>query len=396
MNPAWKIVVFFLFAIGAVAQQYSSHIPLLQKQNALQLEQQGKAAEAAAAWTAMSRAYPLEAEPYAHLGLIQSREGHYREAIPLYRKALTINANLPNLRMNLALALFKSEDLKAALPEFEECLKAAPPGSPEAQRLTILIGMSHYGLAQYAEAVPFLKDASHQEAQNLSLLLALAHSCLWSKQPQCAIDVYRQILLLDSESAEADMIAGEALNEMKDTVGATKMFRAAVAANPREPQVHFGLGYLLWTQKQYPEAVAEFQAELKSDPNHAQALVYLGDSYLQLTQSAAARSPLQKALALDPSLWIANRDLGILYFESGRKEDGLRELRKAVKMKPDEVSVHWQLARALRDMGRKEEAKIEFDKASKLNRAADDDLYKKIANGQRGQGNSEPAAPSVH
>jgi hypothetical protein len=33
-------------------------------------------------------------------------------------------------------------------------------------------------------------------------------------------------------------------------------------------------------------------------------------------------------------------------------------------------------------MGRKEEAKAEFDKASTLNKAADQELYKKIAAGQ--------------
>ncbi len=105
--------------------------------------------------------------------------------------------------------------------------------------------------------------------RNLPLRLALAHSCLWTKQNQCVMDVYREILNLDAESAEADMLAGEALDDMKDNEGSTKMFRAAVKANPKEPNVHFGLGYLLWTQKQYPEAATEFQAELANDPAHA-------------------------------------------------------------------------------------------------------------------------------
>ena len=41
------------------------------------------------------------------------------------------------------------------------------------------------------------------------------------------------------------MLAGEALDEMKDKAGATQQFRAAVKADPKEPNVHFGLGYLL-------------------------------------------------------------------------------------------------------------------------------------------------------
>ena len=56
---------------------------------------------------------------------------------------------------------------------------------------------------------------------------------------------------------------------MGDASGAIEMFRKAAKAKPSEPDVHFGLGYLLFTQKQYPEAIAEFQAELANDPNHA-------------------------------------------------------------------------------------------------------------------------------
>ena len=264
------------------------------RQAALALQQQGKITEAEAAWRVYQKSHPSDPEPFAQLGLLEARQGNYKDAVPLYRKALAINPNIPGLRLNLGLALFKSEELKDALSEFQKCLKAAPAGSPDAQRLNILIGMSHYGLAQYAEAVPFLRDAAANDAQNLTLRLALAHSCLWSKQYQCVMDVYHEILTLDAESAEADMIAGEALDEMKDNEGSTRMFRAAAKANPKEPNVHFGLGYLLWTQKIFAEAETEFRAELANDPNHVQALEYLGDTLIQFNRSAEARPYLEK------------------------------------------------------------------------------------------------------
>ena len=290
-----------------------------------------------------------------------------------------MNPNVAGLRLNLGLALFKSGDLKGALPEFEKSLKGHAPGSPDAQRLTILIGMCHYGLAQYAEAVPYLKEAATNDKQNLPLRLALAHSCLWSKQNQCVMDTYHEILALNPDSAEADMIAGEALDEMKDNAGSTKMFRAAVKANPKEPNAHFGLGYLLWTQKVYPEAASEFKAELENDPNHVQAMMYLGDTLIQLNQPEQAKPYLEKTVKLDPSQWLAHLDLGIILSDAGENERALRELEVAEKLKPDEVNVHWRLGRLYRTMGRKEEAKVQFDKASKLNKAADEELYKKIS-----------------
>jgi tetratricopeptide (TPR) repeat protein len=275
------------------------------------------------------------------------------------------------------LALFKDGDSRGAIQEFSILLKSRPDDF----QLNALTGMAHYGLAEYAAAVPYLKAASAHDAANLPLRLALAHSCLWSKQFQCVMDVYRQILDLNAESAEADMLAGEALDEMKDNEGSTKMFRAAVQANPKEPNVHFGLGYLLWTQKQYPEAATEFQAELANDPNHIQSMLYLADTDIQLNHIEEARPLLEKVEKMSGGIPLDHLDLGIVYSEAGEKENALRELTAAARLTPDDVNVHWRLGRLYQKMGRRDEARAEFDKASKLNKAADEDLYKKIANG---------------
>ena len=367
-----------------------------QRQTALALEQQGQNAEAEAAWRLYLNAHPSNPEPYAHLGLLEARQEHYSDAVPLYRKALTLNPKMPGLRLNLGLALFKAGDLKPALQEFKLLIKSQPPGSPEAQRLTILIGMAHYGLREYAEAAPYLKQAAASDAQNLQLRLALAHSCLWSKQYQCVLDTYHEILTLNAESAEADMLAGEALDELKNHAGAIEQFRAAVKANPREPDVHFGLGYLLWTQMQYPEAVSEFQAELANNPNHVQALTYLGDAEMQLKHPETARPLLENALRIDAGQELAHLDLGILFADAGRRDDALRELSVAAKLAPEDVNVHWRLGRLYRAMGKKDEAKAEFDKASSITRAADNALVDKMSDGHArpAQAQHPAAAPA--
>ena len=311
----------------------------------------------------------------------------------MYRKALALNPAMPGVRLNLGLALFKGDELKQALQEFKPLLKTQPPGSAESQRLIVLIGMAHFGLGEYAEAAPYLRQAAAGDPRNLPLRLTLAQSCMWSRQYQCVLDSYHEILTLNAESAEADMLAGEALDQMKDSAGAIKMFRAAVRANAKEPDAHFGLGYLLWTQKQYAEAASEFQAELDNDAGHIQAMLYLADSQIQLNRTAEAQPLLEKVVQVDPSLALGHLDLGILYSDAGRTEDALRELKAAARLAPNDVNAHWRLGRLYRSMGKKEEAKAELDKASKLNKATDEDLLKKIANGRRKpEKQQEPAA----
>jgi len=236
--------------------------------------------------------------------------------------------------------------------------------------------MSHYGLGEYAAAAPYLKHAAVRDSQNLTLLLTLAHSCLLSRQYQCVLDAYHRIIALNAESAEADMLVGEALDEMKDSIGAVREFRAAIVANPKEPNVHFGLGYLLWTQGQFPEAAKEFQAEIDNDPRHLQSMLYLADSQMQMNQTDDARPLLEKLVKINPENAMAHLDLGIVYAEQSRKQDALAELQTAIRIAPNNVNAHWRLGRLYRSMGMTAQAKAEFDKASSLNKAEDERLLK--------------------
>jgi tetratricopeptide (TPR) repeat protein len=349
------------------------------EQTAASLEQQGKTAEAEGAWKSVANAQPANPLPLAHLGLLEARQEHYAQAIAFYRKAMTLNPDLPGLHLNLGLAYFKDGEYKKAVEIFTPMLNALPADSPEKYRLTVLVGMSHYGLGEFAIAVPFLKQASSSDPQNLNLLLTLAHSCLLSKQYPCVLDAFHELVALNANSAEADMLVGEALDEMKDTTGATREFRAAVQANPNEPNVHFGLGYLLWTQNQYTEAAKEFRAEIDNDPQHAQAVLYLADSDIQMGQMEDAKSLLEKLVKINPASSMGHRDLGIAYIGTGRTQEALGEFKTAIALKPDDVSAHWRLGRLYRAMGKTAEAQAEFNKAKSLNEAADEGLLKVMA-----------------
>jgi len=369
-------------------------MPEAARQQAMTLEQQGNFADAETAWHAVLKTQPSSAEAYAHLGLLEARQEHYKQAVPLYRKALELNPAIPGLRLNLGLALFKGGELRPALAEFERLLKTAPPGSEQSLRLTLLVGMAHYGLGEYAAAAPLLREAAARDPQNLQLRLALAHSCLWSRQYDCVMETYREILTLNAESAEADMLAGEALDAQKDFDGAIRQFRAAVKADPKEPEVHFGLGYILWTQKHYEEAATEFQAELANNPRHAMSLAYLGDTEIQLNRPEQAPAFLNKAIALDAALELPYLDLGIMDADADRNAEALRKFQTAVKLAPDDVNVHFRLGRLYRAMGRTDEAKAEFAKTSSLHKATNDALLQRMSSGHpRPAG--DPATPET-
>jgi len=188
------------------------------------------------------------------------------------------------------------------------------------------------------------------------------------------------------------MLAGEALDEMQDHAGATQQFRAAVKANPKEPNVHFGLGYLLWTQGQYEQATQEFQAELANVPDHLQALMYLADTNIKMDHLDIAVPLLKKAIRLDPGVVMAHLDLGIVHSKAGDWNDAMRELKLAAKLNPENVNVHWQLAKVYQAIGRNQEANAEFEKTKTLTQAADDSVFRKINNTRAQSGRNEAIA----
>jgi tetratricopeptide (TPR) repeat protein len=397
VTPAAQRTIFLAVTLTltpCVISAQSASAARNDRDTAFSLEQEGKVSEAVNAWRAIAKAHPSDAEAYAHLGFLEARQEHYKEAIPLYEKALALDPSMPSLRLNLGLAQFKAGELKGAIQTFTPLLKSEPASSPEAQRLTALLGIAHYGAGEYATAVSYLKTAAANDPQNLQFRLLLAHSCLQSRQFQCVLDTYREILTLNAESAEADMLAGEALDEMHNVGGAIEQFRAAVKADPREPNVHFGLGYLLWTQNQFEEATQEFQAELTNVPDHPQALAFLADSCMQLNRSNEAMPLIQKALEIDPNFARAHLDLGILYVDAGRQEDAIREFKLAAKLTPEDPSPHWRLARLYQSMGRKEEAAAEFQTTNSLHKAENDTIFTKLKAAQaKGKPDDSTALP---
>ena len=379
-NPDGLLKTICAFGLFAALAAQSQQIPARanQRQAAIGFEEEGRVTDAEAAWKAVAAANPRNAEAFAHLGVLEARQEHYKDAIADYRKALAIDPQFPNLRINLGLSYFKAGDLKEAIQTYEPMLREIPPSSPLRPRLVAITGLAYYGLGNYSGAVPFLKEAVAADPQNLEFRLMFAHSCLWSKQYQCVLDEYKQILTINPNAGEAYMLAGEAYDELKDDTHAVEQFKAAVNADPKTPNVHFGYGYLLWRLMRLEEAATEFRAELANNPDHAMALAYLGDVEVRLQHNDQAAPYLEHSIQIDPSFALAHLDLGIIYESENKKDDAVREYKLASKLKPSDQTVHWRLGRLYQSMGRTDEAKAEIDKTRNLQKVEDEPLIDKI------------------
>ncbi len=335
---------------------------------ALALEQEGKLAEAEQTWRQIAQANPQDAAAFASLGLALSKQGKYDQAVPAYKKAIALNPKLPGVHLNWGLAEFKQAHFEAALVP----LSAALATDPQNIQVRTLLGLSCYGAKRFAEAVKYLDLPAKSDPINTELQGVLAQSCLSAKQYSCALAEFRQILEHDPNSAAAHMLSGEALDGLGRTVEAIPEFEAAAKAAPREPNVHFGLGYLYWKQHKYDEAQTAFEAELSIDPAHAQALAYLGDIELKKNDPAKSLPLLQKAIQIRNDVRIAYLDIGAILSDQKKYPEALAALQRAEKLDPAQPDAHYRLARLYRAMGNPAAAQREFAKVNDLHEKAED------------------------
>jgi tetratricopeptide (TPR) repeat protein len=362
VSPWQKLILAGVLCLGAgvfliAAQTGAPDSPAARQ--ALALEQQGQWKDAEAAWRQALAANPRDAAANGHLGIV---------------RALELDPRMTGLQLNLGLALFKQAKLKDAVAP----LKAAVAAAPRDAQPRILLAMSYFGSAQYSEAVPYLKYAVEQSPQNEELRGVLAQACLYAKQFACTLEQYKQIVTANPDSAQAHMLAGEAEDGLHHTPEAIAEFQAAEKVAPHEPNVHFGLGYLLWTQHKYQDAAQEFQAELEGDPSHAQALAYLGDTEIKLEQTAQAQATLEKAVGLPGATRLAWLDLGIVLADEGRNDEAEADFKHVIQMDPNQVEGHWRLARLYKAEGKTADAQAEFAKSSALHEKQDQSLVQQM------------------
>ena len=356
-----------LFCLFSVLCAPLLHAQAPSPSEAQALEQQGKLPEAEQAWRQITQADPQDAAAFANLGVVLSKQGKYDQAVAAYKKAIALNPQLP-VQLNWGLAEFKQQHFEAAIAP----LRAALSADPQNLQVLTLLGLSCYGAKQFAEAAKYLELPARSDPQNIELHRVLAQSCLSAKQYDCALAQFRQILEQNPDSAAAHMLSGEALDGLGRTVEAIPEFEAAAKAAPREPNVHFGLGYLYWKQHKYDEAKAAFETELSIDPAHAQALAYLGDIDLKRNDPEKAIPQLNRAVHLRGDIRIAYLDLGIIYSQQKKYPEALAALQHAEKLDPAQPDAHYRLARLYRDMGHAETSQKEFAKFKALQEKAED------------------------
>ena len=259
----------------AVAQDHDQTFQSLVA-DAREAQSKGDFAHAAEAYR---KAVALEAsvpELWANLGLMDHESGMSAEAIHSFKQAIRLNPSLFVPQLFLGIEYLKSKNPEAAIPYLENAEKL----NPNDLQAALNLGKA-YTLANHAvRAVDAFSIATRLAPDDGNTWLNLGTAYL-----QQVEDDARLMTSAYGDSPYVNLRAAETLAEEGKPVQAETAYKAAIASGAPPPCTHAELGITLLRTKSIADAREQFELETRSG-SHC-GLAPLGLAVTQLVEGHA-------------------------------------------------------------------------------------------------------------
>jgi tetratricopeptide (TPR) repeat protein len=300
-----------------------------------------------------------------NLGVALAQVGRYREALTQYQEALKRDPRNAVVHLNLALAWYKQAEFEMAATELEKLREE----HPDNQQSLYLLADCYLRLGRNSDAVVLLEPAYRIDADDRVVDYALGTALIRTGQIQRG-EVVIDRILKDGNTAEANLLMGEAQFAVSDYKTAAFTLRKALDLNPNLPGAWSLYARALLDGEDKPGAKTAFQHALQADPNDFPANLYLGAILRRDGSNAEAAPYLERALQLRPASPEAQFQIAALHAANGRLDAARKEFEQIEKSWPDFLEVRVQLAALYSRMKLTEESQREREIVLKLNEKA--------------------------
>lgn len=327
------------------------------------------------AYRGMIAADPKNSEAWTGLGVLLYGSGQAAEAADALSKALSLNPQAPRAELFLAFSRADLHQCDAALPVLEHTFATEPEG--KLQRLTGLTLLNCSGgsgqdllavqtAAKLKQTYPGDADVLYQSAELYTRLWTESANELMTAHP----DSYR-VHQLAAEVNEAQGNSGQAIRQ----------YRAALAENPKLPQMHFRIGQLeLKTGEPDADAKAmeEFRAELAVNPLSASAALAMGEIERHEGHLEAAATDYRLASRLDPEIVEPRVGLAQTLLQQHQVSASQAELTPLLAKHPENAQAHYAMMLTYRAEGKLPEAASEMETFKRLQQGGADQFRDKL------------------
>ena len=298
-------------------------------------------------------------------GLAYSGDGHKKEALVSFRKALKISPDyLPALE-GAAQIEYELGD-KAAAGSLQHLLKLIPGdhtahamlaslayknrNCPEAvsqfEQSGELVDSQPSALRQYGICLARTKQSERAVAVLQKLVsspgaeegdrLRVAELELSLGKPADAVDTLQPALQAHADSAVL-ALAAEAYEQQKDTPQAVKLLHQAIVQSPQEVNLYLQFADLSFVHQSFQVGIDMIDAGLKLQPKSAALYVARGILYVQIADYDHAEADFEMAHELDPRLSVSEAARGMLAQQQDDLDRALTVVRQKLTKNPNDA-----------------------------------------------------------
>ncbi len=293
-------------------------------QEALDLHQSGRLAEAAELINQLLIFYPKNAQLLTHLGTICLQQGNTEQGVRTLEKSLLVSPHQPMAHLNLANGLATLKGFEKALIQYDRAIALQPTAEAYFNRGTVLRELN---------------------------------------RPEEALASFDHAMTLKPDFAEAYIHRGLALQKLKRTEEALINYDRALSLKPGTAEVHFDRGNAFMELKRMEEALACFNQAISLRPTFVEAYNNRGAVLQDLDRPEDALASYEGAIAVQPARPEAYNNRGTVLRKLKRLEEALAAHDQAIALKPDFVEAHNNRGAVLQELKRLDEALIAHDRA---------------------------------
>lgn len=316
----------------------------------------------------IKRARTAVARAYFNIGIMHAQQKRLARAADYLARAAAADPDLPDVQYSLGVAQFNAQRYKDAVAPLARAVEIGSHAA-EARRM---LALAYLNADDYENAARLLVEDPGRDTDP-SLQYAYGLALVRSNHPREAEAVFNALIGTHEDSAELNVLMGQAYAQQGDMESALKYLQRAVQLKPDVPEANTTAGIIYLKQGKLDEAVTALQSQLKATPADTTAEHALATALDLQGKPDEAIPLLRSALDRKPDFADARYLLGKILVAKGDAGEAAEHLEAAARIAPEDANIHFQLAQAYRKLGRQELAAKEFQ------------IYQQIKDKRRGK-----------
>jgi protein O-GlcNAc transferase len=209
--------------------------------------------------------------------------------------------------------------------------------------------------------------ADHAQSAKISALFAAAIAHHRSRRLAEAEKLYREILAIDPDHADANHYLGALAFQVGRSDVAAAFISKAISRRNDDPAMHSNLGNALKGLGRLDDALASYRHAIALRGDFADAHCNLGIVLKERGELNEAIASYRRALAIKPDYVAAHNNLGNALRDGGKLDEAAQSYRRAIALKADFADAHSNLGNVLADRNELDSALESYRRALALN-----------------------------